>query len=143
MGNVTHQPAGGLSRALAVVGDRWALLVIGALLAEPRRFNELAASLPGIAPNVLSQRLKHLEREGLVVARPYSRRPPRVAYELTAAGRELAGVVRLLAHWGSSRGEDVGALQHSACGTPMEARWYCPTCATVVDETAADDVRFV
>ena len=138
-----RRSAGGLGRAVDAVGDRWALLVVGALLAGPRRFNDLAAELGRIAPNVLSQRLKHLEHQGIVVARPYSQRPPRVAYELTGAGKELAGVLRLLAHWGSSRSEEAEALRHVACGTPMEARWYCPTCAAVVDEEVRDEIRFV
>ena len=68
-----------LDEAVARVGDRWTLLLVQALLEGPRRFNDLAAALPGIAPNVLSQRLKHLEREAVVVSQPYSRRPPRFA----------------------------------------------------------------
>ena len=79
-----------LAEALARVGDRWTLLVVEALLDGPRRFNDLLDQLPGIAANILSERLKRLEREGLVVARPYSDRPPRAAYQLTAEGGELA-----------------------------------------------------
>src|SRR5437588_1952278 len=74
-----------LSEALAIVGDRWTLLVVAALLDGPRRFGELQAEIASIAPNVLSQRLRHLEQNGLLVARPYSQRPPRFAYELTAS----------------------------------------------------------
>lgn len=135
--------SGGLARAVEVVGDRWSLLVVDALLGGSLRFNDLGDAIGAIAPNVLSQRLKHLEREGIVVARPYSRRPPRFSYELSASGRELAGVLRLLAHWGSERSEAAEPLTHSACGTPMEARWYCPTCAVAVDEDDATQVRFV
>ena len=126
-----------LEAALARVGDRWALLVVHALLRGPMRFNELMEALPGIAPNVLSQRLKRLERERVVVAQPYSHRPPRFAYDLSAAGRELAGALRLLAQWGaagSPDGDDAEPLRHSACGTAMEARWYCGTCERVVDD---------
>ena len=83
-----------LEEATARVGDRWTLLLVQALLDGPRRFNELLEALPGIAPNVLSQRLKHLERERVLVSQPYSRRPPRFAYELTSSGRELAGALR-------------------------------------------------
>src|SRR5688572_12705251 len=89
-----------LADALAQVGDRWTLLVVQALLPGPRRFNELLEEIPGIAANILSQRLKRLERDALLVSRPYTERPPRAAYELTAEGRELAGALRLLAHWG-------------------------------------------
>jgi len=69
-----------LAEALARVGDRWTLLIVEALLPGPRRFNELLSLIPGIAANILSERLKRLEREALLVARPYSERPPRAAY---------------------------------------------------------------
>jgi DNA-binding HxlR family transcriptional regulator len=123
-----------LGQALARVGDRWTLLVVEALLDGPRRFNDLLGQLPGIAPNILSERLKRLEREGLLVARPYSDRPPRVAYQLTAEGRELAGALRLLAYWGAGHADPAQAPRHPACGTPIEARWYCPTCDQLVDD---------
>ena len=132
-----------LEEAVVRVGDRWTLLVVDTLLAGPRRFNELAESLPGIAPNILAQRLRHLEREALVLARPYSERPPRFAYELTERGRELAGALRLLSEWGAGDAEDAEALRHAACGTPLEARWYCDTCERTVDEGEAADVDFV
>jgi DNA-binding HxlR family transcriptional regulator len=131
-----------LDEAVARVGDRWTLLIVQALLAGSRRFNDLLEALPGIAPNVLSQRLKHLEREAVVVSQPYSRRPPRFAYELTASGRELAGALRLLAQWGAERSGEGDGLRHVACGTPLEARWYCPTCARPVDDDDAGDLRF-
>ena len=123
-----------LGQALARVGDRWTLLVVEALLDGPRRFNDLLGQLPGIAPNILSERLKRLEREGLLVARPYSDRPPRAAYQLTAEGRELAGALRLLAYWGAGHTDPAQAPRHPACGTPIEARWYCPTCDQLVDD---------
>jgi DNA-binding HxlR family transcriptional regulator len=122
-----------LAEALASVGDRWTLLVVEALLAGPRRFNDLLAQIPGLAANILSERLKRLEREALLVARPYSERPPRVAYELTAEGRELAGALRLLARWGARHADPAQAPRHASCGTPLEARWYCPTCDELVD----------
>ena len=128
-----------LAEALASVGDRWTLLVVEALLAGPRRFNDLLAQIPGLAANILSERLKRLEREALLVARPYSERPPRVAYELTAEGRELAGALRLLARWGARHADPAQASRHATCGTPLEARWYCPTCDDLVDAEHTDD----
>ena len=98
-----------LADALAAVGDRWTLLLIAALLDGPRRFGELQDEVAGIAPNVLTQRLRQLERNALVVARPYSERPPRFVYELSAAGQELAGVLRLLAGWGARNAEGAAA----------------------------------
>lgn len=133
-----------LGSALERVGDRWSLLVIDGLLAGPQRFGDLLGGIDGLAPNILSRRLKHLEREGIVVAEPYSQRPLRHVYRLTASGGELAGVVRLLAQWGAAQpGARAGAtpdigLAHGVCGTVLDARWWCPTCAEVVDEREAE-----
>jgi DNA-binding HxlR family transcriptional regulator len=135
-----------LAAALASVGDRWTLHVVAALLDGPRRFGDLQEEVGGIAPNVLSQRLRRLEDDGLVIAQPYSERPPRFVYELTDGGRELAGTLRLLADWGA-RAAGVGLpRRHDACGTSLEARWWCPSCETVVEddgETDGDDVVIV
>src|SRR3954451_3531433 len=94
-----------LAAALDSVGDRWTLLLVEALLDGPRRFGDLQEELSGIAPNVLSQRLRRLEGEGLVRAQPYSERPRRFVYELTSSGRGLAGALRLLADWGARQRE--------------------------------------
>jgi DNA-binding HxlR family transcriptional regulator len=126
--------------ALERVGDRWSLLVVESLLAGPQRFNDLQAALPGIAPNILSDRLKRLERDRVVTSRRYSERPVRLTYELTADGRELAGALRLLATWGA-RAAETGALRHESCGTPLEARWYCPTCARAIDADETTELR--
>lgn len=130
-----------LSLALERVGDRWTLLVVAALLDGPLRYGELQAALPSIATNVLSNRLKDLERQGLVAAHPYSRRPLRVEYQLTMEGAELAGVMRLLAAWGAASGggpatgaEEARPPAHSVCGTPLEVRYWCPTCQDVAED---------
>ena len=138
-------PASPLADALARVGDRWTLLVVAALLDGPKRFNELLEALPGIAPNVLSGRLKGLAEQALVVATAYSERPPRFVYELSESGRELAGALRLLADWGARGGGADAAepLRHTACGTAVEARWWCPACDEVVAGAEGDDVVFV
>lgn len=132
-----------LAEALIRVGDRWTLLIVQALLAGPRRFNELLEEIPGIAPNILSERLKRLERDALLVSRPYIERPPRAAYELTAEGMELAGALRLLAHWGARHAVGAEVPRHATCGTPFEARWYCPTCDHLVDDESELDMQFL
>jgi DNA-binding HxlR family transcriptional regulator len=120
--------------------------VVDALLDGPRRFKDLEAAVPGLAPNVLTARLRRLEREGLVVAVPYSERPTRYEYGVSAEGRELAGALRLLARWGAraagETGEEVDGPRHRSCGTPLEVRWYCPTCERVT-ERADDDVAWI
>ncbi|PZR64715.1 MAG: transcriptional regulator [Chloroflexi bacterium] len=137
---VAH-PQSPLAAALERVGDRWSLLVVEALLAGARRFNELQVDVPGIAPNILADRLRRLEGERVVVARPYTERPLRLAYELSAEGQELAGALRLLADWGSRVSRDAEPIRHAACGTPVEARWYCPTCERVVPGVEAEEIR--
>lgn len=129
----------GLASAVARVGDRWALLLVDALLDGPRRWKDLVEALPGVAPNVLSARLRRLEQDGLIESEPYSVRPVRYEYKVSAEGKELAGALRLLASWGGrASGEAASGPRHSACGTALEARWYCPTCERLAEP--ADDV---
>jgi len=91
----------GFARALEVVGERWALLVVRDLLVGPKRFTDLLRGLPGIPSNVLTARLKELEHAG-VVRRRLQPRPARgVAYELTEYGLQLEPVVIELGRWGA------------------------------------------
>lgn len=131
-----------LEAAATRVGDRWTLLVVATLLDGPRRFGELQSGLPGLAPNILSKRLKGLEADGLVATQPYSHRPVRVAYHLTEQGAALAGALRLLAQWGADH-QDRDAPHHATCGTPVETRLWCPTCAVPVDDSDTTDLRWV
>ena len=131
-------PSSPLADALERVGDRWTLLVVAALLGGPKRFNELQEELEGIAPNVLSSRLKQLTEQALAVSAPYSERPPRFVYELTESGRELGGALRLLADWGARAGGGE-PLRHGRCGSALRARWWCPTCDEPVDTTGDDE----
>ena len=131
-------PPSALETALDRVGDRWSLLVVDALLDGPRRFGELRDALPGIAPNILTDRLRRLERERILVAAPYTTRPPRMEYALTGDGRDLASALRLLADWGS-RPMGGEPLRHDACGTAVQARWFCPTCARGLGDAELGD----
>jgi DNA-binding HxlR family transcriptional regulator len=130
-----------LERALTRVGDRWTLLVVEALLDGPRRFGELSDAVPGIAPNILTARLRKLEDDRLVVSTPYSTRPVRHHYELTADGRELASALAVLGSWAARvDGAGPGYPYHETCGTPVEMRPWCPTCGRVVDDADAHEV---
>jgi DNA-binding HxlR family transcriptional regulator len=143
----TERARSGLDVALDRVGDRWSLLIVEALLDGAARFNDLAAIVHGIAPNILTDRLRKLEKAGVVVAQRYSERPVRLSYALSEDGQELAGVLRLLGTWGATgagRGTAEGAegLRHVACGSLLEARWYCPTCAQAVADDEASNLRY-
>ncbi|HEX4107474.1 MAG TPA: helix-turn-helix domain-containing protein [Solirubrobacteraceae bacterium] len=128
-----------LAEALAAVGDRWSLLVVAALLDGPLRNADLQEQLPGIAPNILSQRLRALEHQGLLVATPYSEHSKRFLYELTEPGRALAGALRMLGDWGARHaGAPSEPPTHAACQTPLEVRWWCPACQTPVDPEDED-----
>jgi DNA-binding HxlR family transcriptional regulator len=91
----------GVARALDVIGDRWALLLVRELVLGPKRFSDLRAGLRGVAPDVLSQRLRELEAAG--VLRRGKLPPPSGArvYELTDWGMELEPLVIGLGRWGS------------------------------------------
>ena len=135
-----------LLHATERVGDRWTLLVVDSLLQGPRRFGELTEDVGGIAPNVLTSRLRQLESDGVVRSVPYSERPRRVVYELTDAGRELAGALALLASWGErQRGAGHGTRhqggRHRTCGAALEARLWCPTCDRPVDDPESDELE--
>ncbi len=132
-----------LREASEVAGDKWVLLALDALTSGPRRFGDLAAQLDGIAPNVLIDRLRRMEREGLVVSTLYSHRPRRFVYDLTESGRELAIVLPTLAAWARRR-SGAEPLRHDVCGTPLETRLWCPGCRTTVDENGhGEDLRWV
>jgi DNA-binding HxlR family transcriptional regulator len=131
-----------LDGAARRVGDRWSLRVIGALLQGDRTFGELSDEVDGIAPNILAARLRALQRDALVAARPYQRRPVRMRYTLTAPGRRLADALALLAQWGATRRGD-SSPRHEACGTALELRPWCPTCEVAVDATASDELVWV
>src|SRR5216117_3286404 len=142
----TYAPPSALEAALDRVGDRWSLLIVDALLDGPRRFGELREALPAIAANILTDRLRRLERERILVSAPYITRPPRMEYTLTGDGRDLASTLRLLADWGRRR---VGGepLRHDRCGTAIEARWFCPTCGVAITDAeisaGSEDTRLV
>lgn len=90
-----------VARTLAIIGDRWTILILRDLLLDgPRRFLDLETSLSGISPNTLSARLKTLEEADVIERRYYEHHPPRAEYVLTPKGRELGPVLRALRVWG-------------------------------------------
>jgi DNA-binding HxlR family transcriptional regulator len=92
-----------VAAALDVVGDRWTLLIMRELVAGDRRFTDLRERLPGIAPNLLADRLRDLQAEGLVEHKELPPPAARTVYASTKLGRELIPVLRSLARFGVSR----------------------------------------
>jgi len=113
---------GGLTQALELVGERWALLIVRDLLVGPRRYGELAAGLPRIPSNILAARLKELQEAGILRRVPHSRV---IVYELTPYGRELEPVVLAFGAWG-----------FKALGDPRDVQIITPDSMTMDLRTA-------
>ena len=132
-----------LRAALDRIGDRWMLLVVDALADGPLRFGELGDRV-GAAPNILTDRLRRLEAEGLVVATPYSERPVRFTYDLTARGPGAGHRPRGARPPGEPPPSSAPVEHfHDACGTGVELRPWCPTCDRLVgpdEATSAYDL---
>lgn len=105
----------GVARALELVGERWALLIVRDLLVGPKRYTDLRAGLPKIPTNVLATRLKELEQSGLVERRILPRPSGAIVYELTPYGADLEDVVLALGRWGA---RSLGELRPDEIITP-------------------------
>lgn len=134
MSGRTYHDACGIARALDLVGDRWALLVVRELVLGPKRYTDLVSGLGRIAPDVLAQRLRDLEAGGLA-RRIVAPGPGRVqVYELTERGQELGPVLRELGRFGSSLAMPAGELVFSPDAAAIALR-------TTFDPRRAGDLR--
>ncbi len=91
-----------VERSLKIIGGKWTILIIRTLLDGTRRFGEMGSALGGVSPKMLAQRLRELERDGIVERRLYPQVPLRVEYDLTEKGLALQGVVEAIRHWGEN-----------------------------------------
>ena len=123
-----------LARALDVAGDRWTLLIVRELVPGPRRFTDLREGLPGVSRNLLTERLRGLERDGLVARRELPAPAARLVYELTADGRDLAEAIVPLIGWGAKR------LGDREAGESLCARSSAVAMAGLADRDAAKGV---
>jgi len=96
-------------RAVELIGRRWTGAILRALLTGVNRFSDLAATVPGMSDRMLSERLKELEAEGVVVRRVIPETPVRIEYELTEKGRALQDVIEAVSEWASRWGAEAGA----------------------------------
>lgn len=130
-----------LARSLAVIGDRWTLLVLREAFLKVRRFEDFQASL-GIARRVLTERLAHLVAEGVLERRQYQDRPPRFEYRLTEKGLGLYPAILALVHWGDRHyGGEAGAPllhRHKACGHDFRSVLTCSECGEAVDPRSVE-----
>jgi DNA-binding HxlR family transcriptional regulator len=105
-------------RLLDRIGDRWTVLIVGALDTGPRRFTEIATEVDGISQKMLTQTLRSLERDGFVERTAYPVVPPHVEYELTPLGRSLQDPLRALERWAVDNMDAVAARQDVYDGSP-------------------------
>ena len=118
-----------VAKTLDIVGDRWTLLIVRDLLSlGPRKYVEFAASLKGIAPNILSDRLKLLEAHGLIEREFYEEHPPRARYKLTRKGADLGVVMQALVRWGNKHVYDGVTVVHEPCGHELDVVSVCEHC---------------
>jgi DNA-binding HxlR family transcriptional regulator len=124
-----------LERTLALVGDRWSILIIRAALRGIRRFDDFADDL-GIARPILTKRLQKLVAGGVMAKAPYQTAPTRYEYRLTPAGVALSPALVALVQWGEHHLAGDGdharhvVLVHAPCGTELEQGFWCRHCRT-------------
>jgi DNA-binding HxlR family transcriptional regulator len=128
----------GLAYALDMVGDRWTILIVRELIVGPRRFTDLLEGLPGISTNLLSERLKSLEQNGMLNRRTLPPPAGSTVYELTAIGRALESTLIELGKWGSqfvpSSAGDAALLNAGSYALTLKT-FFRPEQAQGIDET--------
>ena len=122
-----------VASALQVVGEKWALLVIRELLFGNRRFDRIAANT-GAPRDILTSRLRSLERAGIVVRQPYQERPQRFEYRLTEAGRDLQPVLLALRTWGDRWAVEETPLLVRHHDHQLVTGTFCRTCGEPVED---------
>ncbi len=130
-----------VARTLAVLGDRWTLLILRNAFLGVRRFDAFQAQL-GVTRHVLAERLARLVDEGVFEKRPYQDKPPRHEYRLTEKGRDLHSILLALTAWGD-RWKDEGAgppvlLRHRRCGKLIRPVMVCSECGEPLDPREID-----
>src|SRR5213079_2841307 len=129
-----YQQFCGLARALDVAGDRWTLLIVRELVLGPRRFTDLIEGLPGVSRNLLAERLRALERDGIVTRQELPPPAARQVYELTDDGRDLAAAMAPLIAWGARRMSDRASMD------TFHPRWAAIGMSVLADQQAARGV---
>jgi DNA-binding HxlR family transcriptional regulator len=130
--------AGAIEETLAIVGDRWSILIVRAGLRGLFRFDELCADL-GIARPILTERLARLVEHGIMNKVPYQQRPVRYEYRLTEAGIALSPALVALVRWSEQyipNATPTTELVHAPCGTELEQAFWCRRCATTFGPAA-------
>jgi len=111
----------GVEVTLDVIGGKWKSLILYHLVSGTKRFNELKRLIPEISHKVLTQQLRELERDGVLLRRDYEEVPPKVEYELSEYGSGLIGVLDFFCHWGEAHLDRVYGDRRLMLEDPFEA----------------------
>lgn len=131
-----------IANALAIIGERWSLLVLREAMLGFRRFDQFARNT-GASRDILAARLKTLVAAGVLQRVQYTDRPPRHEYVLTESGRALRPVLMALMEWGdnyATEGDPPTAWEHD-CGNEFQPTMVCAACGNPADETSLHPIR--
>jgi DNA-binding HxlR family transcriptional regulator len=120
-GSLSATDCKGLADVLASVGDKWTIMVVGALTKGSLRYNEIQRRISGISQRMLTLTLKRLETDGIVTRTLFPSVPPRVDYELTELGQTLRGALVPLHLWAARNKESIARNRLAAASSPKEA----------------------
>lgn len=124
-----------LAQTLNLLGDRWTMLVLHRISKNKNTFKELQEVLETIPTNILSNRLKLLERSGLIYSELYNEHPPRYRYIVTEKGKDFNHVFNTMILWSNKYLDNCGrTVCHKECGNQVEVKYYCKNCDEYVDD---------
>ncbi|NBK96525.1 MAG: transcriptional regulator [Erysipelotrichia bacterium] len=128
-----------IAQTLNLIGDKWTLLILHAIECGNHTYKQLQDTLGSIPTNLLSNRLKELEKDGLLVCSLYQEHPPRYQYELSECGRDLHDLYNVIALWGEKHLQACPKkVTHKKCHHPVKVMYYCKHCNTYVE---AEDIE--
>lgn len=134
MKNLYNLPCN-IAQTLNIIGDKWTLLILRQLMINHCTYKDIQEGLEGIPSNLLSDRLKCLEADGLITAELYQNHPPRYKYLLTESGMDLGDIFNSLIMWGDKHlNVCYKQLNHKECGHKIEHQYYCPQCNKVIGQ---------
>lgn len=124
-----------IAQTLNIIGDKWTLLILRELFNGHYTYNKLLTNLVGIPSNLLANRLKSLEEDGIIMPVLYQTHPPRYKYVLTEGGRDLEDVLNSITIWGEKHLKKCyKELVHSSCQGRVQLQYYCPHCEKTLDK---------
>lgn len=122
-----------IAQTLNIIGDKWTLLILCQLSKGHDTYSTLLENLEGIPTNLLSNRLKSLEEDSLIITVLYQAHPPRYRYELTESGKDLDDIFNCIMIWGEKHLKKCyKEVVHNSCKHKIDLQYYCPYCEKII-----------